>query len=136
MAGAQTPKQGRPVNTRSAFSVTQIIAMSIINQNIAQSLDSKFLKFDETGKIGPLRIQTVERVFADDPKYGDKEGMRYELTFEGGRILNTVSRRLMRRLQDVNTGDLVEITRTGNGMNTDYFVRVLERAQTQKADAA
>jgi hypothetical protein len=110
--------------------------VSIINQNIAQSLDSKFLKFDETGKIGPLRIQTVERVFADDPKYGDKEGMRYELTFEGGRILNTVSRRLMRRLQDVNTGDLVEITRTGNGMNTDYFVRVLERAQTQKADAA
>ncbi|MBI2550895.1 hypothetical protein HYV73_00935 [Candidatus Uhrbacteria bacterium] len=110
--------------------------MSVINEHIAQTLESKFLKFGPDGKIGPIRIITVERIFADDPKFGDKEGMKFELTFEGGRILNTVSRRLMRCLRDVNSGDLIEITRTGSGMNTDFFVRIIERAETQKADAA
>jgi len=108
--------------------------MSIINDVVAQSIESKFLKFDETGKIGPIRILSVDRVYADNPEYADKDGMRYELTFEGGRILNTTSRRLMRCLQEVNSGDLIEITRTGAGTGSDFFVRIVERAQTQKTD--
>lgn len=110
--------------------------MSVINDHVAQTLESKFLKFGPDGKIGPVRILSVERIYADDPKFGDKEGMKYELTFEGGKILNSVSRRLMRCLKDVNAGDVIEITRTGSGMTTDFYVRVIERSPTQKADMA
>ena len=108
--------------------------MSIINDVVAQSIESKFVKFNEAGKVGPIRILSVDRVYADDPEYADKDGMRYEITFEGGRILTTTSKRLMRCLQEVNSGDVIEITRTGAGMASDYFVRIIEHAQTQKTD--
>ena len=108
--------------------------MSIVNEVVAQSLDSKFVKFDETGKIGPIRILSVDRIYAEDGKYADQDGMSYQIGFEGARILNTTSKRLMRCLQEVDSGDLIEITRTGSGMSTDYFVRVIERAQTQNTD--
>jgi hypothetical protein len=108
--------------------------MSVISDVVAQSLDSKFVKFDETGKIGPIRILTVDRVYADEGKYADQDGMSYQIGFEGDRILNTTSKRLMRCLQAVNANDVIEVTRSGSGKDTDYFVRVIERAQTQKTD--
>ena len=97
-----------------------------MNEEIEKSLAGQYLKFDETGKIGPLRVTELKRVEAPDPKYADTEGKRYEIWFEEDgdeMVLTTTSKRLIKELIGVEVGDVIEITRVGEGFSTQYSVR-------------
>lgn len=92
---------------------------NLLDEKLSESLSGKFLKF-VNNKLGPAKLLKVEYTEANNPKFGDENGKYYVLTFDGGKIYTTKSKRLMRSLGDINAGDTVVITRIGDRFETQY----------------
>jgi len=102
--------------------------MSIINDELKKSAEGDFVEFPDNGVLPPMKIQAVEYVHAD--KYGDSKGMKYQISFEGGQMMSTTSRKFIRLLDQlgVEMGDLIRVIRKGTGTDTRYDVELVEKA--------
>lgn len=101
---------------------------NLLDDGIISTLGGKYLKFDETGKLGPVRVLGVEYVLANDPKYGDAQGYQYLIRCEGDQVITTTSKRLIRALGSIDVGDRIVIERRGEKFETDYNIQVVEKS--------
>jgi len=100
----------------------------LIDDEMKKNLEGMYLKYDDNGKIENKKVVGI--AYVETAQYGDANGKRYEIKFEGdteeGKILTTTSKRLMWAIYDkkVVKGDTITITRTGTGFETQYAVEV------------
>lgn len=82
---------------------------------------AQFIKFDEDGVIEG-RFEGMKIVVKDS--FGEeKEVIRYKI---GGKTFDSVSTSLAEKMDEVAKGNIVKITKTGEGMGTRYEVEVID----------
>lgn len=106
--------------------------MSIVTEFMSEvpKTNSKFLKWSSFQQPLTVKFVSVTRIQADNPKFGDKQGMTYKYTLEDDGVekeMTSTSVRLLRAVDasEVEAGDFAIMSVIGAGQDMQWNVTKL-----------